>query len=72
MYNRNGHINFFASGGWVAGVLVGAIGLGLGNAASAPPAVSPGKAFTDITDRAGVRHRHEKVVLDPKLERIMP
>jgi hypothetical protein len=39
-------------------------------AASAPP--SGGKWFTDITDQAGVRHRHEKVVLDPKLQRIMP
>jgi len=34
-----------------------------------PPARAP---FVDITDKAGVRHRHEKVVLDKKLERIMP
>ncbi len=26
----------------------------------------------DITDKAGARHRHEKVMLDKKLERIMP
>lgn len=30
------------------------------------------KPFTDITDQAGVRFRHEKVVLDKKLDRIMP
>ncbi|MFQ6093380.1 MAG: CRTAC1 family protein [bacterium] len=30
------------------------------------------KAFTDITDQAGVRHRHHKPVLDEKLDNIMP
>ena len=31
-----------------------------------------GRAFTDITDAAGVRHRHQKPVLDKKLDNIMP
>ena len=31
-----------------------------------------GVPFVDITAQAGVRHRHQKVVLDKKLERIMP
>jgi enediyne biosynthesis protein E4 len=42
---------------------------------AADPAPNSGpssKPFVDITDKAGVRHRHEKVVLDKKLERIMP
>lgn len=55
-----------------------------GAAQSAPPAkgtspaqlggtVPPGeKAFVDVTDAAGVRHRHHKPVLDPKLDNIMP
>ena len=30
------------------------------------------KPFTDITDQAGVRHRHYKPVLDEKLGNIMP
>lgn len=30
------------------------------------------KPFTDITDQAGVRHRHYKPVLDEKLDNIMP
>jgi len=30
------------------------------------------KAFVDIADRAGVRFRHHKCVLDPKLDCIMP
>jgi len=37
-----------------------------------PPGGSGSGAFTDITDRAGVRHRHQKPVLDKKLEGIMP
>ncbi len=32
----------------------------------------PGLAFVDITDQAGVRHRHYKPVLDKKLDCIMP
>ena len=36
------------------------------------PIASTNKPFTDVTDKAGVRHLHEKVVLDKKLERIMP
>jgi len=30
------------------------------------------KPFVDITDQAGVRHRHHKPLLDSKLDRIMP
>ena len=30
------------------------------------------RAFTDITDQAGVGHRHHKPYLDPKLDNIMP
>ncbi len=30
------------------------------------------RQFTDITDEAGVRHRHQKPVLDSKLDNIMP
>ena len=33
---------------------------------------STGKAFVDITDQAGVRHRHYKPILDKKLDCIMP
>jgi len=54
--------------------LCAALGLGLPRASvtarAAAPAAEP--PFRDITDAAGVRHRHQKVVLDPKLERIMP
>ena len=32
----------------------------------------PAKPFTDVTEKIGVRFRHEKVVLDKKLDRIMP
>ncbi len=45
-------------------------------AGPAPPADARpprgGKPFTDVTDEAGVRHRHQKPVLDSKLDRIMP
>ncbi len=37
-----------------------------------PPAAAPSKPFVDVTDQAGVRHRHHKAVLDPKLDPIMP
>jgi enediyne biosynthesis protein E4 len=39
---------------------------------SIPAPASTPKPFVDVTDLAGVRHHHEKVVLDKKLERIMP
>jgi len=39
---------------------------------SKPDRVSAGKAFVEVTDRAGVRHRHCKPVLDKKLDCIMP
>jgi tetratricopeptide (TPR) repeat protein len=42
-------------------------------AAGAQPASRPaGKPFVDISDQAGVRHLHEKPVLDHKLDNIMP
>ncbi|MFH0981609.1 MAG: FG-GAP-like repeat-containing protein [Planctomycetota bacterium] len=50
-------------------------GGGVGTAVSAEPAPkaqSSAKAFVDITDMAGVRHRHQKPMLDRKLDRIMP
>src|SRR5271157_1738899 len=54
-------------------IWLGAAALGLAQPASpAPTTDSTNKAFVDVTDQAGVRHRHEKVVLDKKLERIMP
>ncbi len=38
-----------------------------------PAETEPGpRAFVDITDLAGVRHRHYKVRLDKKLDQIMP
>ena len=55
--------------------LLGAVVGGSANPAlskdPSPKAASGGKAFVDITDRAGVRFRHHKCVLDPKLECIM-
>jgi tetratricopeptide (TPR) repeat protein/uncharacterized low-complexity protein len=63
---------------WIGHVLAGAVLLAAAAAGTAQPAqpastaASTNKAFVDVTDQAGVRHRHEKVVLDKKLERIMP
>lgn len=55
------------------------IAIVLGNPASRSPAaeqnpeaMAAGKAFVDITDQAGVRFRHHKCILDPKLDCIMP
>jgi tetratricopeptide (TPR) repeat protein len=45
---------------------------GPGRASTAPGPAAAGPAFADITEKAGVRFRHEKVVLDEKLEGIMP
>jgi len=55
---------------WVllAGVLDGAVS----DLQGASGMATTHKPFVDITGAAGVRHRHEKVVLDPKLDRIMP
>jgi enediyne biosynthesis protein E4 len=41
-------------------------------AVSGGAAVPGGRPFTDITDAAGVRHRHIKALLDHKLDNIMP
>jgi tetratricopeptide (TPR) repeat protein len=41
-------------------------------AGSEPQVRSASKAFVDVTDQAGVRHRHYKPVLDKKLDCIMP
>ncbi|MFQ6008113.1 MAG: CRTAC1 family protein [Candidatus Zixiibacteriota bacterium] len=30
------------------------------------------RAFTDVTEQAGIKHTHQKCVLDPKLDHIMP
>ncbi len=43
-----------------------------GESSKKAPPPTPGKPFVDITDRAGIRHRHHKPVLDRKLDRIMP
>ena len=64
----------FNAGRHLAGMVLWAALLG-NPARSAPPPTavnSPAPAFVDVTDRAGVRHRHEKVVLDQKLAGIMP
>ena len=37
-----------------------------------PPSKAAAQAFVDITDQAGVRHRHHKPMLDKKLDGIMP
>ena len=37
-----------------------------------PQATTAKKFFNDITDQAGVRHRHHKPTLDKKLDNIMP
>lgn len=41
-------------------------------AAAAPEFRPSSKPFVDITDQAGVRHQHQKPVLDQKLGNIMP
>jgi tetratricopeptide (TPR) repeat protein len=52
--------------------LVAALLAGNAHAAESGDDVKPTtKGFVDITDRAGVRHRHYKCVLDEKLNRIM-
>jgi enediyne biosynthesis protein E4 len=73
MKNRN-WVRSFTIGHAFTGAVLLAIGAG-GTAAPSEPATTPNstnKAFVEITSQAGVRHRHEKVVLDRKLERIMP
>ena len=43
------------------------------SAGQSPPDKAPAeRCFTDVTDLAGVRHRHEKPILDKKLDNIMP
>ena len=56
---------------------VGLLSITLVATAAPPPDAAPvnslaNKAFVDVTDQADVRYRHEKVVLDQKLARIMP
>ena len=68
----------FGSSFGVALVLasLGLAPFGIGGAAlagdDAPKGQPACKAFVDVTERAGVRHRHHKPVLDHKLDCIMP
>ncbi len=61
--------------GILPGCLLWSLVLPAAIASSAPPGSqthSGGKVFVDVTDRAGVRHRHHKPQLDSKLDNIMP
>ena len=73
MKNRNwvrGVYNFYGLA--VAGLFAVTVAGNAQPSNVASAATSTNKPFVDITDKAGVRHRHEKVVLDKKLEGIMP
>jgi len=56
---------------WLIGVILGGFADTSPGTEQKPKAKATGKAFVDITDQAGVRHRHHKPVLDMKLNRIM-
>lgn len=58
---------------WTLRLLLGAtLGCRAQAAAGSGTPVMPPKPFVDITAQAQLRHRHEKVVLDPKIQGIMP
>ena len=56
----------------VAAALVGLAAIGVQPSSGSLPGPPSPKPFTDLTATAGLVHRHEKVLLDAKLERIMP
>jgi hypothetical protein len=71
MKNKNRVQSFLVGPASIAAALLAFIIAGMAQPTT-PALVSTNKAFVDVTDQAGVRFRHQKVVLDKKLERIMP